>query len=298
MTVPTRDQLEVDVLIVGGGPGGPVGGAAARAAAEGEGRRAAVDRGPREGARGRRAPAVGRAARSVDAARADPGLQGARARRSSARCSEDNIYFLTPKKAAPAADHAAAVPEPRQLHHLAQQVHEVAGDAGRSGGHRSLHRLSRPDRAVRWHAGHRRAHRRQRHRPARRAEGQLRAGRRHPRQGHDLRRRRARQSHQGADSHAAARRRRRTRRVCDRPQGDLGGSDGSACARHRDSHARAIRCARRSSAAASSTRCPTAASRSASSSASTTRIRCSIRTPRSSASSCIRSSAAFSTAGR
>ena len=94
----TRETLEVDVLIVGGGPGGPVGRAASRAAAEAAGRRAAVDRRPREGARGRRAPAVGRGARSVDAARADSRLRGEGRAARRRRSHDDNVYFLTERR--------------------------------------------------------------------------------------------------------------------------------------------------------------------------------------------------------
>jgi electron-transferring-flavoprotein dehydrogenase len=38
----------------------------------------------------------------------------------------DDIYFLTRYGEVPPADHAAVLPEPRQLHHLAQPVREVA----------------------------------------------------------------------------------------------------------------------------------------------------------------------------
>ena len=57
----------------------------------------------------------------------------------------------------------------------------------------------------------RRPHRRSRHRQARRAEADVRAWRRHPCEGHDLLRRRARQPHERADAPAAARRRRGSR---------------------------------------------------------------------------------------
>ena len=62
-----RETLEVDVLIVGGGPAGLSAALAAGAAAEAARRRAAHDRGAREGARGRGAHAVRRRARSVRA---------------------------------------------------------------------------------------------------------------------------------------------------------------------------------------------------------------------------------------
>ena len=68
--------------------------------------------------------------------------------------------------------------------------------------------------------------------------------------------------------------------------------------RARSSTRWATRCRWRSSAAASSTRCPTACSRSGSSPGSTTAIRCSIRTSRSSTSSGIRWSRRCSTGGQ
>ena len=60
-----RETLELDILIVGGGPAGHVGRPSAGAVAEGKGRRAVSDRRARQGARARGARAVRRGARSV-----------------------------------------------------------------------------------------------------------------------------------------------------------------------------------------------------------------------------------------
>ena len=88
-------------------------------------------------------------------------------------------------------------------------------------------------------------------------EADVRAGRGHPREGHDPRRRRARQSHEAARPAPGARRRTRAAAVRDRHQGTVGGPDGSAGARAPSSTRWAFRSAWTSSAAASSTRCRT-----------------------------------------
>ena len=137
----TARTLDVDVLIVGGGPGRAVGGAAARAAAEGARRRAAVDRGPREGARGRRAHAVGRRAGPVGARGARARFRRERARRSSARSTTTTSTSSAHVRTDPAAVHAAAAPQPRQLRHLAQPLREVARGARRSRRHRPVLRV-------------------------------------------------------------------------------------------------------------------------------------------------------------
>ena len=66
MPVTDRETLDVDVLIVGGGPAGLSAALTAGAAAEGAGGEPLSDRRAREGARARRALAVGRRARSVE----------------------------------------------------------------------------------------------------------------------------------------------------------------------------------------------------------------------------------------
>ena len=133
------------------------------------------------------------------------------------------------------------------------------GGAGRGRGHRRLHRVSpATERALRRRSRRRRAHRRSWDRQARRAEADLRAGRRHPREGHDPRRRRARQPDQGARAAAAARRGTSAAALRDRHQGAVGGAARPDASRAPSSTRWAIRCGWRSSAAGSSTRCRTA----------------------------------------
>ena len=172
---------------------------------------------------------------------------------------------------------------------LNQFVKWLAGQV-EAGGHRSVHGASPASRccsrASAWSASA----------PATAASartatpaGTVEPGRRHPRQGHDLRRRRPRPPHQAAAARAAARRT-RAGAVRDRPQGAVGRPGrppGAGTVIHTLGYPLRAGGVRRQLA---STRCRRAASRSASSSASTTTIRCSIRTPRSSASSCTRSS--------
>ena len=80
--VTDRETLDLDILIVGGGPAGHVRRASAGATAEGAGRRAAGDRRARQGARARRARALGRGARSVARSGISSPISRRRARRS------------------------------------------------------------------------------------------------------------------------------------------------------------------------------------------------------------------------
>ena len=176
----------------------------------------------------------------------------------------DHVYFLTRGSKAAFPDHAAAAQEPRQLHHLAEPLREVARRAGRSRRHRRLHRLLRGRDPLRRQSRRRRAHRRSRHRPARRGEVHVRAGRRHPRQGDDPHRRRARQPDEGAGPPPRPGRGAIAAAVRARHQGTVGSAEGPRARPGPSSTRWATRCGGRSSAAGSSTGCPTACSRSGS----------------------------------
>ncbi len=192
-----RETLDVDILIVGGGPAGMS--AALRLAQlqkekGGEPLAIAVLEKARE---------VG--AHSLSGAVLDPSAlrqlvpdfkeQGAPL---ASEVHHDHVYFLTRGREDSISDHAAAAQESRPLHHLAQPVRQVARRARRSGRRRRLHGFSRRRAPLRRRSRRRRAHRRSRHRQARRAQVELRARRRHSRQGHDPDRRREGQSHQDA----------------------------------------------------------------------------------------------------
>ena len=152
--------------------------------------------------------------------------------------------------------------------------------------------------ADRWRTGRRRAHRRSRHRQARRAEANFEPG-------VDIRAKVTifADGVRGNLTKELMQRlqlgiRPRAGAVCARHQGAVGCAARIGSSRHRDPHAglsAAARGVRRRLHLRDARR---TASRSASSSGSTTRIRCSIRTWRSSASSSIRSSAACSTGGQ
>ena len=124
----------------------------------------------------------------------------------AAEVHDEDVLLLTRVLEDRAADHPAAAEEPRQLHHFAQPVRSLAHWPGRGGRHRFLHRFAGQDvlmdgeRVIGVRTGDRGI---DKHGAA---EADLRAWRRHPREGDDLLRRRARQPDEGADAAAAARR--------------------------------------------------------------------------------------------
>jgi electron-transferring-flavoprotein dehydrogenase len=77
---------------------------------------------------------------------------------------------------AAAADHAAAAPEPRQLHHLAQPASRWLGEQVEAEGIDLFTGFPASVGALRRHARGRRAHRRPRHRQARRAKSTFEPG--------------------------------------------------------------------------------------------------------------------------
>ena len=100
----------------------------------------------------------------------------------------EKVLWMTREEGAlhprPAADE-----QPRQLRRLPRQAPQVDGPEGRGRGGGHLLRVPRRPGPGRGRPGGRRPHRRQGDLPHGREEGQLRAGRRHPRPGHGARRR-------------------------------------------------------------------------------------------------------------
>ena len=215
-----------------------------------------------------------------------------------AECQRDHVYFLTERSKIAVPDRSAAAQEPRQLHHLAQRAscggwrsrseaegidfftgfagQDVLMDGARVVGVRT------GDRGVGKHGEH---------------KADVRAGRGHPGQGHDLLRRRARQPDQDAARAARLGKDREPeqfavglKELWEIPPDRIApgtvihtmGYPAAARGVRRRVHLRA---------------CPRVGCRSGSSPASTTTIRCSIRTWRSTASSSIRSSPRCSRAG-
>ena len=226
----TRETLEVDVLIVGGGPAGLS--AALRLSQlqkqqGGEPLSIAVLEKAREAG-----------AHILSGAVLDPSTLRdlipdfqARGAPLLSPVQRDNVYLLTERSKL----RLPIVPPPLKNHgnyliSLSQFVQWLAQQVeGR--GHRLLHRLCRSGRADRRHTGDRCAHRRSRRRQARRAQADVRARRGHTRQGDDLLRRCARQSHQETDPGVPVEQGPRAGAVRGRTEGAVGHSAAVASSR-------------------------------------------------------------------
>jgi electron-transferring-flavoprotein dehydrogenase len=197
-----RETLDVDVLIVGGGPAGLSAAlrlAQLQKAQGGEPLSIAVLEKAREAAR-----------TSLSGAVLDPSTlrdlipTSGEGRTAARRGARRHVYFLTERSKIRfrSSRRRFAI---TATHHLAERVRAWLSRAGRDGGDRFFTGFAGQDVLMEGSRVARRAHRRSRDRQARRAEAELRAGRRHPRQGHDLLRRRARQPDEGAAAAPGAR---------------------------------------------------------------------------------------------
>ena len=232
-----RETLDVDVLIVGGGPAGMS--AALRLAQlqkekGGEPLAIAVLEKAREA---RRALALRRDSRPVRPAPARAGFQG-EGRAARVRGPPRPRVLPDARREDPISDYAAAAQESRPLHHLAQPVRQVARRTRRGRRRRYFHRVSRDRAPLRRRSRRRRAYRRSWDRPAWRAQTDFRARRRHSREGHDSDRRRQGQPHQDPRRAAETGCGQASAALCDRHQGALGVTPGAAGARYRHPHAR------------------------------------------------------------
>ena len=261
-------------------PGRDVGGAAAGAAAEGA---AAASRWRSRCSRRRARPArtCCRARCSIRRALRDlvPDFEEQGAPLASA-VHHDHVYFLTRTGKVAFPITPPPLEQSRQLHHLAQPLREVARRAGRSRGHRRLHRVCRRPRccttAIASSASA----------PAIAASASTASGSRRSSRASTS----APRSRSSADGvrgnltkalvrRLGARRGALAAALRARHQGAVGGADGPRAGRARSSTRWAIRCGWRSSAAGSSTRMPDGlAVGRVRRAGSTTAIRCSIRT--------------------
>ena len=190
-----RETLDVDVVIVGAGPAGL---AAAYQLAE-------LIEAHNESAAEKKLEGLSIAVLEKGKEIGSHGISGAvhgsaRHRRADARLAragcpvespvtDDAFWYLTEKMQARGADPPAAAAEPRQLRHLPRRIVQwMAPKVGEMGVDifPEFPAVARPGRER---PRGRRAHRRQGDRQERQAEGELRAGRRHPRPGHGARRR-------------------------------------------------------------------------------------------------------------
>ncbi len=274
-----RETLDVDVLIVGGGPAGLS--AALRLAAAAEARQggeplsiAVLEKAREPGAHLLSGAVLDPRAlaelhsRLPHRRRAHRGRRRRGSRLPAQRRRQDR-----------AADHPAAASQSRQPHHLAEPVRQVAG---RRASRRKGSTCSRAspgvevlfdgERVIGVRTGDRGIGR------DGAPQGHVRAWRGHPREGDDLLRRRPRQPDEAAARAAAAGRRPRARAIRHRHQGAVGDCRPiGIAAGHGDPHAGLSAAHGGVRRRRSSTRCRADASRSASSSVSTTAIRSSIR---------------------
>ena len=131
-----RETLEVDVLIVGGGPAGLS--AALRLAQLQKAHGASRWRSRCSKRRARPARTCCRVPCSIRRrSRSWSPTSASRARRSTPR-ARAIASTCSPVRHDPLSDHAAAAAQPRQLRHLGEPVRQVARGAGRSGGRRPV----------------------------------------------------------------------------------------------------------------------------------------------------------------
>ena len=142
-----RETLDVDVLIVGGGPAGMS--AALRLAQLQKEKGGEPLRSPCSRRRARPARTCCRAPCSIRrrCAQLVPDFKAKGAPLAS-EVHHDHVYFLTRGGKVTFPITPPPLVESRQLHHLAQPVREVARRPGRSRGHRRLHRVSRASRSC------------------------------------------------------------------------------------------------------------------------------------------------------
>ena len=149
-----RETLEVDVLIIGGGPAGLS--AALRLAQLQKAGGAPLSIAVLEKAREAGAHMLSGAVLDPSTLRDLVPDFEARGAPLATPVREDRVYFLTPNGSSGSRSRAAAH-QPRQLHHLAEQVREVARRSRRRGRRRSVHGICRRRDPDGWPADSRRA---------------------------------------------------------------------------------------------------------------------------------------------